>query len=505
MGTQLNTERYTFRNGYRTEFDYRINIDELMHGVFTGQSRSGKTVAAMRFVRELANSRRTATGKRLRIVIMDPKQDWRGIARFVEPERFRFYSMGNTHFRPINLNPCKIPYGVEPQHWIDGIINIYCRAYGLLERGKQMLGDTFYRLYEKAGCFKEEDAHKPETWHKDRNGNIVSKDWKAEVSYRSGIVTFHKIYKDMEQLKESLNAPGKRAGNDTVDAYSRLIERLSCFNRQYSIEYRLFSAEGQMQADGTILETSDAFNDINSYGTGLGVDELIGADDVTVFESFGLESTFANFIFGIITSGFYKVAKGFERGYLNPAQYETVLVIEEANKVLTGNDTAGTGGGGGMASLSGQSEFEEILDQSAGYGLFIIAITQKISMMPSSIIANCGLLFMGKLSQPEDVDLGVRMIGREGRIDDRDVVKWLPKSPTGWFICRSNRGYDFRDAEPVLVQIEPLNNATISNAELDEILVKKEVAMLMKEDDKKETDYIEKEEEPQATKRVFSI
>lgn len=46
------------------------------------------------------------------------------------------------------------------------------------------------------------------------------------------------------------------------------------------------------------------------------------------------------------------------------------------------------------------------------------------------------------------------MIGREGRIDDRDVVKWLPKSPTGWFICRSNRGYDFRDAEPVLVQIE---------------------------------------------------
>ena len=128
-----------------------------------------------------------------------------------------------------------------------------------------------------------------------------------------------------------------------------------------------------------------------------------------------------------------------------------------------------------MPSLSGQSEFEEILDQSAGYGLFIIAITQKISMMPSSIVANCGLLFAGKLSQPEDVNLAVRMIGREERIDDRDVVKWFPKSPTGWFICRSHRGYDFRDAEPGLVAIEPLNNATISNAELNEILLKKEV------------------------------
>ena len=109
MGTQIRTEYYTYKNGYKSQFDYRIKIDELMHGVFTGQSRSGKTVAAMRFIRELANARRTSTGKRLRIVIMDPKQDWRGIARFVEPERFRFYSMGNPHFRPINLTPAKSP------------------------------------------------------------------------------------------------------------------------------------------------------------------------------------------------------------------------------------------------------------------------------------------------------------------------------------------------------------------------------------------------------------
>lgn len=455
MGKQLSAERFTFNNGYRTQFDYRINIDELMHGVFTGQSRSGKTVAAMRFVRELINSRRSATGKRLRIVVMDPKQDWRGIARFVEPERFHFYSMGNPHFEAINLNPCKIPVGTEPQYWVDGIINIYCRAYGLLERGKQMLSDTFYRLYEQAGVFgnkADHDQGDPATWHK--NDGVWT--WADELSYRSGKVTFHKIYKDMDSLKSS--AADARAGNDTKDAFARLCERLSCFARPYAIEYRLFSAEND-------------FDDPNSFGLGQGIDELIGADDVTVFESFGLESTFANFIFGVITSGFYKVAKSIEGGYLNPNQYETVLVIEEANKVLTGNDAAGSSGKGGSdMSLSGQSEFEEILDQSAGYGLFVIAITQKIGMMPSSIVANCGMLFAGKLSQPTDVDLVVRMIGREGRVDDRDVVKFFPKIPTGWFICRSNRGFDFRDAEPVLVQIEPLNNASISNDELEEIL-----------------------------------
>ena len=73
------------------------------------------------------------------------------------------------------------------------------------------------------------------------------------------------------------------------------------------------------------------------------------------------------------------------------------------------------------------------------------------------------------------------MIGREGRVDDRDVVKFFPKIPTGWFICRSNRAYDFRDSEPVLVQIEPLNNASISNVELEETLERGRMAQLRKQ------------------------
>ena len=77
--------------------------------------------------------------------------------------------------------------------------------------------------------------------------------------------------------------------------------------------------------------------------------------------------------------------------------------------------------------------------QSAGYGLFIVAITQKIADMPSSIIANSGLVFAGKLKRPEDINVVVRAVGREERIDDRDLVKWFPKSPTGWFVCQSSR------------------------------------------------------------------
>lgn len=438
MGTILNSERFTFKNGYRTQFDYRIDEAGLMHGFFTGASRSGKTVAAMRFIAELSRVRRKKTGKRLRIVAMDPKQDWRTLGRFVEPERFNFYSLGNVNFRPVKINPWKVPKGVWPQTWIDGVIDIYCRAYGLLERGKQMIGDVVFSLYEDAGVMAA----------------CNESDWKEKVPELSRKVNFDSIYHRMEEKKIESEA-GKnlkaKAGNDTRDAYARLLDRLSCFNREYSVEHRLYG-------------TSD----------GIGIDELIGDDDVTVLESKGLENTFKNFIFGVITSGFYKFALGHEGGYLAEDQYETVLVIEEANEILTGNDAAGTGAGATMG-MSGQSEFEQILDQSAGYGLFIFAITQKIADMPSSIIANSGLVFAGKLKRPDDINVVVRAVAREERIDDRDLVKWFPRSPTGWFVCQSSRTFDFKDAEPILVQISRLNINPPSNLELNEILIQKEM------------------------------
>lgn len=448
MGTILSAERYSLTNGYMTPYDFRIDESELMHGFFTGASRSGKTVAAMRFVTELSKVRRKSTGKRLRIVCMDPKRDWRTLARFVDPDRFKFHSLGNASFRPVYINPFKIPKGVVPQTWIDGVIDIYCRAYGLLERGKQMMGETIYMLYEQAGVF---------------NVDMENPNWSSIVQELSAEVTFPRVYKQMEQIKAQLEDPKNpkgRAGNDTRDAYARLLDRLQCFSRPFTIETKLFGSE-----------------------KGISIDELIGADDVTILESSGLEKTFKNFIFGIITSGFYQFAKAHEGGYLAKDQYETVLVIEEANEVLIGNDAAGSGGGSSMGmTLSGQSEFEEILDQSAGYGLFIIAITQKISDMPKSVVANSGLVFAGRLKIPDDITTVVRSVAREERYDDRELVKLFPRMATGMFVCQRSRTFDIKDAEPYLVQIARLPAVSPSNLEIDEILSKQEAKLHACED-----------------------
>lgn len=443
LGNVLSAERFTLEQGYKTPYEYRLSESELMHGFVCGASRSGKTVAAMRLVAELAHVRRKKTGKRLRIVVMDPKRDWRALARLVEPERLKFHSLGNLQFHPLKLNVCKIPHGVWPQTWIDAMIEIYCRAYGLLERGKQLLGETLYSLYDEAGVFAACDRP----------------DWADVVSELSAQVTLTKAYERMTYFKRMLDDPTNskgRAGNDTRDAYARLLDRLSAFGREYSIERRLFGSED-----------------------GLGIDELIGADDVTILESKGLESTFKNFIFGTVVSGFFRYALAHEEGFLSENQYETCLIIEEANEVLVGNDMAGSGSS--LVSLGGQSEFESVLDQSAGYGLFIFAITQKISDLPKSVIANSGIILSGKLKSEDDVKVVIRSIAREERYEDRDILKWLPRSPIGWFICQSSRCSDYKDAEPVLVKIAKLNVGAPSNAELDEILAKRDALVKLRE------------------------
>lgn len=440
IGKVLSGERWTPTTGYETPFEYRLEENELMHGIFTGESRSGKTVAATRFVSELTKVRRK-TGKRLRIVALDPKQDWRILAKFVEPERFHFYSLGNPEFLPIKLNILKVPHNVNPQVWLDGIIEIYCRAYGLMERGKAILAETLYALYDEAGVFED------------------SPNWREFVPERSAKVTFPKVYERMNQIKLDLEDPLKsgkgRMGNEARDAYTRVLDRMQIFGRKFSIETRLFGQED-----------------------GIGVDELIGKDDVIILESYGLETTFRNFMFGCITSGFFKYAQGHEGGFLADDQYETVLVIEEANEVLTGSDTAGTGNSA-MPSFGGQSEFERILDQAAGLGLFVFSITQKVADMPSSVIANSGLIFAGKISRPDDVTIIIRKIGREERYDDRDILKWFPRSPIGWFVCRSSRNFDFKDVEPVLVRVDPLNIDPPSNFELETRMIQKQAMGLL--------------------------
>lgn len=425
LGKIISGERWTPENGYKTPFPYRLNGSTNMHHIFfSGESRSGKTVMATRFVVETALKTRRQ-GKRMRVVVLDPKQDWRVLSRFIEPERFNFYSLGNPEFHPIKLNLLRIPEGVRPQIYADGIIEAFCRSYQLGEKVKPILRDAIYASYEEAGCFCEA--------------------WRQVAPVNSKRVTFPLITQRIKKKMEDLKA--MRATASILEAYERILDRLDMFTKSYTIEYQLFGTGGD---------------------EGLSIDEILGEDDVTVLESFGLDPTFKMFVFGAITTSIWNYCYAHEGGFKSEDQYSTLLVIEEANEVLIG---------GTDDAIKGTSTFEKIVDQAAGLELFICAITQKIADMPPSIIANTGLAFSMKISREEDKNVFMNKIGKDPRIDDKNILKFLPKMPTGWCICKAGRTFDYKEAEPVLIAVDRLDLDPPSNKELNEILNDKEVTI----------------------------
>ena len=392
-------EKYNKHSGYQSRFKYSLSGDELHHAYICGASRSGKTVAARRMVAEAyAHVRRGEKKKRLRFLIMDPKQDWRSLAKIIPSDHFRFYSLSDPEFHPVHLNLMKIPKGVYTERYADKLREIFIRSYGLGQRGFQILGQAINEVYKKAGCYDN------------------------DVKYNKYDAA-NKIYPATERSKNCT----------LVDVCKVLSERAN----------DPAGSRDQKEAIQRILE------------------------------SYGMDTMTSAFVFGLLTSSIYQYAVS-NGGFVEPEdQYETVLVIEEANQVLIGNDDTD--------NLGGANPFEVILDQSAGYGLFIWTLTQKIADMPESVLANSAIKVIGRQDREDDIKSSIVQIGKDGLIADRVFKNWFPDQPIGWFIIKSSRSRDFTQNAPVHVLVEYLNVPSLKNDELDNILKYGEVTRINEE------------------------
>jgi len=422
IGKIMSGHKWDPVNGYKTNFDYRIDNSSIMHALFAGASRSGKTVAAVRYVAEIANHiRRKPSGKRMRIVALDPKHDWRLLAKYVEPERFRIYDMGDAKsFSHVKLNPLKVPYGVAPEFHLDVVTDVFVRAYGLGVRSVLILMDAFKTLYERYGVFETDD--------------------KAEITRRSGKCTMKAACEVLKEKKETY-------GRDKQEACDKAIDRLERFTWEGMTLCELYSQED-----------------------GMSIDELLGTDDIVVLESGKLQSNTMAFIFGIIAASIYTYAKYCKGNFLADDQYETLLVVEEANKVLTGTSASDSAGG-----VQGESIFEEMLDQAAGLGIFVVVVTQTPSQMPLSVLANAGLHFSGKLTISDDIELMLSAQCKEVRYQARDLKTFMPAMPTGQFIVSSKRNFDYKSAQPVHVAVSRLDADPPSDEELQEMMLLRQI------------------------------
>lgn len=442
LGYVADVEKFDKKRGYKSGFRYCLTSDELHHAYISGASRSGKTVAGTRLVAEAyTHVRRGEDNKRLRFLIMDPKQDWRALAKVIPPGHFRFYSLSDPLFHPIKLNLMKIPRGVYTERYADRLREIFIRSYGLGDRGFQILGQAIQKVYTKAGCYDDDVMYNV----KDPVTGLYP------ASERSKNITLADVCVELKNQTQEAGLP-----RDKVEAIQRIVDRMEQFSEPKSSIYKVFCTKGP---------------------DGMGIDDLLGADDVIVLESFGMDTKTSAFIFGLITSSVFQYAVS-NGGFVKPKdQYETILVIEEANQVLIGED---------KDNLGGTNPFEIILDQSAGYGLFIWTLTQKIADMPRSVLANSALKIIGRQDDKDDIERTIVQIGKDGLIADRVFKNWLPDQPIGWFIIKSSRNRDFTMNAPMHVLIEYLDVTPPSNEELEHILEEGAIMHNLEESDEED-------------------
>lgn len=400
IGTVVSSERHSQKTGYLTNFKYCINNMALMNGVWQGESRSGKTQAAMRAVREWSNVHRPS-GKRLRFLILDRKLDWRKLVRVVDRDRFRCFTFSKINELTLYFNLLIVPPLVYPQTWINLLAENFALYYKMNVKGIQIVTEALWRIYQRAGCLEDS--------------------WESEATEKSRSLRTFMLYDEVVSIRNEKMTPPNRLSPTELDAYERVLQRLIDFKQPYSIEYKVFN-------------------------TGIGLHEILGDDDITVIEAKGLKKAVGDFVFGIISSGIdaYCDAVG---TFMSENQYETVVVIEEANEVLIGQS--------GMSEQESHSMFETIIDQCAGKGLYFWAITQKIMSMPESIRVNAGIKFYGRTASDQAINWMIPTLGRNPRVD-RELVSWFGRMPDLYAIVKVNRTTDFKQSEPVMVLIDRL-------------------------------------------------
>ncbi len=440
IGNVITGERYSYEMackhrgiGYMTDFKFTIGNDEMHHAFFSGASRSGKSVLASRAVIEMYNNAPyidplTGEKKRKRILVLDPKGEWRQMASLVPKGKFKFYSVGKTNFHPLKMNVMRVPKNITPYQYYNLLVEHFCSAYGLMDRAVAQISTAVYELYESNKVFGHEDDP---NWANEHSKNITLED----------------VY---DSLKKKLREAEARRNNHDAEALQTYLTRLSMYHLKHSNEYIMFCNRGGDSAD-----------------------ILLGQDDFTVVESNGLSEASQRFFFILLMNSIYEhaLAQGPKGFYTN--SYETVIVLEEANSILI---AAGTDDTSGQKSIT---RFNQIIDKAASLGLFFWTITQKIASMPDSVIANSGIVFIGRTPQEQDVKVALSALGFDTSFKDLEYKKFIPRLTTGVFIVKISKGEKFEAQTPTAIKAAMLKTTIPNDAELEILLQEHEMERLL--------------------------
>ena len=117
-----------------------------------------------------------------------------------------------------------------------------------------------------------------------------------------------------------------------------------------------------------------------------------------------------------------------------------------------------------------ESVWEQAFNESRGYGMYMTAILQVPSHIPSNIVSNCSNFIVHRLGNQKDTELMTTVLVRDSMRDHRDVPRFLVRLPVGMAVVKQARVRNLWEMESCAIMVDYLTTDTPSDEVLLELL-----------------------------------
>lgn len=441
--------------GRVTDNQFRVSGEMLMHLTCVGGSGSGKSNGAQVILSEIVNTLRVdeqgnqipvqerqlpgdrwalrggpkSARPQLGATVFDPGGDWRKLLNMVDPRDCSFYSLTNPHFRPLYINPLRIPSPyIRPARWAELVAKRWALSYATGATGYHAIKAAILALYRQHGVYD------PKTGHVDLEA--------------SGNVRMHHLYDYLSAAREDKSQ--HRSKQDiSVGVIDRILEKLEAFTPEMAgEEYMMYDAH-----EGTTVEV------------------WMPENHLTILEGAFEDDNLKSFVIGLMAHACFLHARGRYEVHGNDtyAFAPHILVFEEAHEVMEAQEERSQSQ---SAVEAGSSLWNKMTDQGRKYGLHVWSVGQRLKALPEGFLSSSRITILMGLDDADDIKLAVTKVGKvtTGMSEDLPWMRLPQRLEVGWAVVKFSRMTDLKEMEPVLIKFHFPDVDTPSNDEINWLL-----------------------------------
>ncbi len=448
LGVQFSRETGEFTNT-----PARLSRDLFMHTIFAGDTGYGKTVAAMRFVKE------TTVDFQTRTIVFDFGAGWRDMINAPGLQRrSRIYQFHPNGAFPLRWNPMQLGYNIPPELQFRALVDVFGAVTNLGE-GRQLpvFRDAVRDVYLSAGVLVD-DPDLEEHW---RSLTPEEEDIVREAQRRYGMGSGDPAGKRLQDLapwEKQAVAVHRSKQVDLSDVYAmvqRVVDDTRDSKMKEVLKGVLYRLDPFVKGGAAILfrKGPDAVD----------ASEIVPDDwGITIVEGgMFMDKAGRAFALAWLAWQIYTVARiRFEEGDEDATWH---LVFEEFNKIMSG---AGSKNDENPGAQRTSEEYESMFRDSRKYNVVLSAMAQTPSVLPEGIRNSFINWFATRQKGMKDEDAVMAAWAKSPKgLTDEKYRRWLGRMPKKYMTVMLGYSEDDR-LEPFVMMAHMLRLPKVTNKDL---------------------------------------